>query len=116
MSVLTQESIPLVDLRAQFATLRAEVMAAIEEVASRASFIKGPYVATFEREFADFSQAPFCVGVANGTEALFLALKALGVSPGDEIITVPNTFTATAEAIVHAGRSPASSTSSPATI
>jgi len=106
MSVLTQESIPLVDLRAQFAALRSEVMAAIEEVATRASFIKGPYVATFEREFADFSQAPFCVGVANGTEALFLALKALGVSPGDEIITVPNTFTATAEAIVHAGAIP----------
>ena len=106
MSVVAGESVPLVDVKAQFAELRADIMAAIEQLAAEGSFIKGPYVEAFEREFATYCEAPFCVGVANGTEALFLALKALGVGPGDEVITVPNSFAATAEAIEHTGAHP----------
>jgi dTDP-4-amino-4,6-dideoxygalactose transaminase len=98
-----QARIPLVDLQAQYVGLREQMQAVFEEVASKASFIKGPYVAAFERSFAEFCGMPHSVGVANGTEALFLALKAVGLKPGDEVITVPNTFTATAEAIEHAG-------------
>jgi len=106
MNTITQTleaKIPLVDLQAQYVTLREEMVAVFEAVASKASFIKGPYVSAFEREFAEFTGAPYSIGTANGTEALFLALRALDLKPGDEVLTVPNTFTATAEAIEHAG-------------
>ena len=106
MTVVTGSRIPLVDLGAQFQTIRHEVLPAIEAVISRSAFIHGPYVAAFESEMAQFTQATHCVGAANGTEAIFVALKALGVKPGDEVITVANTFTATAEAIEWTGARP----------
>ncbi|MGE3272239.1 MAG: DegT/DnrJ/EryC1/StrS family aminotransferase, partial [Chloroflexota bacterium] len=103
MSVAAGSRIPLVDLGAQYQTIRSEVMAAIEAVVGRSAFIHGPFVAAFEAEFARFTGAEHCIGSANGTEAIFVALKALGVKPGDEVITVANTFTATAEAIEWTG-------------
>ena len=106
MSVAGSARIPLVDLGAQYQTIRAEVMAAIEAVIERSAFIHGPFVAAFEREMAEFARASHCIGSANGTEAIFVALKALGAGPGDEIITVANTFTATAEAIEWTGARP----------
>lgn len=99
-------SIPLVDLKAQYAAIKPEIQAAIGEVLESAQFINGPAVAEFERRFAEFCGAGFAVGVGNGTDALTLALKALGVGDGDEVITTANTFIATAEAIVAVGAAP----------
>jgi len=106
MSVAGSVRIPLVDLGAQYRTIREEIMPAIEAVIGSSAFIHGPFVAAFEREMAAFAHARHCVGPANGTEAIFVALKALGVKPGDEVITVANTFTATAEAIEWTGARP----------
>ena len=99
-------SIPLVDLKAQYAAIKPEIQAAIGEVLDSAQFINGPAVADFERRFAEFCGVGFAVGVGNGTDALTLALKALGVGDGDEVITAANTFIATAEAIVAVGAAP----------
>ena len=98
--------VPLVDLKTQYATIEAEVRAAMDEVLDSAQFINGPAVADFERRFAASCGAGFAVGVGNGTDALTLALKALGVGPGDEVITTANTFIATAEAVVAVGAAP----------
>jgi dTDP-4-amino-4,6-dideoxygalactose transaminase len=94
---------PFVDLRAQFAAIRNEVMAAIEAVMERQQFILGPEVELFEREMAAYIGAGAAVGCASGSDALLLALMALGIGPGDEVITTPFTFVATAAAIVRAG-------------
>src|SRR5262249_50596524 len=79
---------------------------AIAEVLSSGSFVGGVHVTRFEKAFADFCGAPHCVGVANGTDALELTLRALGIGPGDEVITAPMTVFATAEAIVNVGARP----------
>lgn len=100
------ETIPLVDLKAQYLTIKEEVLAAIQSVLERSSFILGEEVEQFEKEFAQSCRTSFAVGVANGTDALSLSLKALGIGQGDEVITVPNTAFATAEAILHAGAEP----------
>jgi dTDP-4-amino-4,6-dideoxygalactose transaminase len=106
MTIARGTRIPLVDLDAQYQTIRAEVLPALEAVMGQSAYIHGPFVAAFEREMASFAHAAHCVGSANGTEAIFVALKALGVKPGDEVITVANTFTATAEAIEWTGARP----------
>lgn len=106
MAVATGSRIPLVDLGAQFAAIRHEVLPAVEAVMARSAFIHGPYVDAFEREYAAFTHRAHAIGSANGTEAIFVTLKALGVRPGDEVITVANTFTATAEAIEWTGATP----------
>ena len=98
--------VPFVDLRAQYATIRAEIDAAVRAVLEHGSFVLGEDVAEFERTFAAFCGVREAVGVGNGTDALVLALTALGVRTGDEVITAANTFVATAEAIVHAGALP----------
>ncbi len=98
--------IPLVDLRAQYEAIKDEVDATIARVISRTSFIMGEEVEAFEKEFAAYCGAAHCVGCANGTDALELALRAVGVRSGDEVITVANTFIATAEAITSAGGRP----------
>jgi dTDP-4-amino-4,6-dideoxygalactose transaminase len=98
--------IPLVDLVAGYAAIRGEIDAAIAEVLGGASFIMGPHVAEFERRFAVWTGARRAVGVANGTEAVRLALLACGIGPGDEVITVADTFIATAEAISACGATP----------
>jgi dTDP-4-amino-4,6-dideoxygalactose transaminase len=96
-------TVPFVDLRAQYATIKPEIDAAIEEIVSTTAFIGGKAVASFEDAFASYIGAPHCVGVANGTEAIEIALRALGVGPGDEVIVPANTFIATAEAVTSAG-------------
>ena len=98
--------VPLVDLTAQFAPLKAEIMAAIEEVLDSMHLFLGPNNAAFEVEFAAYCRTRACVTVGNGTDALHLALRAAGVGPGDEVITVAHTFFATTEAIVLAGATP----------
>jgi dTDP-4-amino-4,6-dideoxygalactose transaminase len=98
--------IPFVDLRAQYQTIKSEVDTAMWEVIDACAFAGGPFVEAFEADFARFCGSKFAVGVSNGTEALWLALHALGIGPGDEVITVPNTFIATAEAISFCGARP----------
>jgi len=98
--------IPFVDLKTQFQTHRDEFMQAIEQVLQSAAFILGPDVSRFEKEFAAFVGSRFAVGVASGTDALHLALRAAGIGAGDEVITVTNTFYATTAAIELAGARP----------
>ena len=98
--------VPMVDLRAQYLRIQAEVDAAMQRVVSTTAFIKGEDCKLFEQEFAAWCGVPHAVGVANGTDALTLALKAYGVGPGDEVVTVANTFIATGEAILLNGAKP----------
>ena len=99
----TITSIPFVDLKAQYHSIKEEIDAAIAGVLNETAFIGGARVKSFEAAFAQYCGVDHCVGVANGTDALFIALKTLGVGPGDEVITVANTFVATSEAIKMAG-------------
>jgi len=99
-------TVPLVDVVAAWRGQRDELDAAIARVVSGGSFIGGPEVAAFERAMAEFCGVGWAVGVASGTAALHLGLLALGVGPGDDVVTVAHTFTATAEAIEHAGARP----------
>jgi dTDP-3-amino-3,4,6-trideoxy-alpha-D-glucose transaminase len=103
---VSRPRLPLVDLEAQYRTIEREVAAAIERVLERQIFIGGPETAAFEAEFARACEAPEAVAVSSGTTALELALKALGVGPGDEVITVSHTFFATVGAIVATGATP----------
>jgi dTDP-4-amino-4,6-dideoxygalactose transaminase len=98
--------IPLVNLQRQHDALRDEIRAAIDRVIERADFILGHEVTAFEQEFAAYCEAKHCIGVGNGLDALTLAIKGLGIGPGDEVITVANTFVATALAIQHTGATP----------
>lgn len=98
--------IPLVDLRAQFRSVEGEIGTAIARVMDHAGFILGEEVELFEREFASYVHAQCAVGVGSGTDALHLALRALEIGPGDEVITAPNSFIATALAISYAGAKP----------
>ncbi len=99
-------SIPLVDLRAQYASIKPEIDAAIAAVVDSAAFVMGPAVCEFETAFARFLECPHAVSCANGTDAIQVVLHALGVGAGHEVITVSNTFIATAEAITNAGATP----------
>ncbi len=99
-------NIPLVDLRAQQAEIANDIDAALAEVFATASFIGGPQVAAFERDYAAYIGADHCVGVANGTDALELALRAVGVTAGGEVVLPANTFIATAEAVSRIGATP----------
>ena len=96
-------NIPLVDLKAQYRSIQSEIDPVVAEVLGSCAFIGGPYVKSFEADFAAFCGAEYCVGVGNGTDALFIALKALGIGPGDEVITAANSFIATSEAITMTG-------------
>ena len=95
--------IPLVDLKAQYESIKDEIDAAIQEVIATSAFIGGPYVRAFEEAFATFCEVKHCIGVGNGTDALFIALKSLGIGVGDEVITAANSFIATSEAITATG-------------
>jgi dTDP-4-amino-4,6-dideoxygalactose transaminase len=101
-----RQQIPLVNLRRVNQIYRDEFRDAMLAVADEASFIQGPFVRRFEEAYASFVGAKHAVGVASGTDAVHLALRASGVGPGDEVITVANTFAATVEAITHAGATP----------
>jgi dTDP-3-amino-3,4,6-trideoxy-alpha-D-glucose transaminase len=98
--------VPFLELKSQYAAIKDEIDAAIARVLERAWFILGAELEAFEAEFAAACGANYCIGVGNGTEALHLALRALGVGPGDEIITVAHTFIATALAISWTGARP----------
>jgi dTDP-4-amino-4,6-dideoxygalactose transaminase len=98
--------VPYADLKGQYAALREDVLAALDRVGSKAAFILGEEVLEFEREFAAYCGVDHCVAVNSGTSALHLALLAVGVQAGDEVITTPNTFIATAEAISYTGARP----------
>ncbi len=98
--------VPLVDLKAQQAEVGDEVRLALDTVFENTAFVGGPQVAAFETEYAAFVGTAHCVGVANGTDALELALRAVGVSPGGEVVIPANTFIATAEAVSRIGAVP----------
>jgi len=98
--------IPLVDLKAQYQAIKEEIDRAMRRVVESTAFIMGPEVSAFEEAFAAYCEAQYAVGVGSGTAALFLALKACGIGPGDEVITTPFTFMATAETISQAGARP----------
>lgn len=99
----TTAAVPFLDLIAQHRPLEEELVAAFRRAIQSAGFVGGPEVAGFEREFAAYVGVPESVGVNSGTDALRFAYQALGIRPGDEVITVPNTFIATTEAITQAG-------------
>ena len=102
----TPESVPFLDLRRQYESIREDVLAAIARVCDSQSFILGPEVEALEREIATLTGADSAVGCASGTEALWLALVAAGVKPGDSVITTAFSFFASASAVVRAGATP----------
>lgn len=103
---VTHHDVAFVDLQAQMRAIRDEVDAAIGRVVDRSSYILGDEVAQFEQDYAMFCGTSHAVGVDSGTSALELIIRALGIGPGDEVITISNSFVASALAIVHAGATP----------
>jgi dTDP-4-amino-4,6-dideoxygalactose transaminase len=101
-----ESDVPFLDLPATHASLAEEILSAWEQILREGTFIGGSEVEAFENQFAGYLGAIQCVAVGNGTDALILALRAMGLRPGDEVITVPNTFIATVQAIVEAGGRP----------
>jgi dTDP-4-amino-4,6-dideoxygalactose transaminase len=106
MNVSATTVVPYFDLKAEYASLRDEVLAALDRVCRNASFILGEEVEAFEKQFAALCETKHCVALNSGTSALHLGLLALGVQHGDEVITTTNTFLATAEAISYCGARP----------
>lgn len=103
---MSNETIPFLDLPGQYRDLAHEIDPAVKRVMERCDFILGEAVSEFERTFAAYIGVPRCLGVGSGTDALQLALRALEIGPGDEVITVANTFIATVEAISYVGAQP----------
>ncbi len=103
---MNMNPIPLIDLEAAHAPIRDRLAEAVARVVTRGEFCGGIEVAGFERDFADYCGTRHAIGVGSGTDALWLALAALGVGPGDEVVTVSMTFFATAEAIARTGATP----------
>jgi dTDP-4-amino-4,6-dideoxygalactose transaminase len=100
------QKIPCLDLKRQHQALKPEIFAAFEKVYENTAFSGGPFVAEFEKGFAEYCGAKYCVGVSNGTTSLHLAMIVFGVGPGDEVIVPANTFIATAWGVSHAGATP----------
>ena len=96
-------NVVFVDLQAQYASIKSEIDKVISDVITQTAFIGGAHLQSFEAAFAQFCNVKHCVGVGNGTDAIFIALKALGIGQGDEVITVANSFIATSEAITATG-------------
>src|SRR5436190_1209039 len=105
-SAKPQMKVPFLDLKAHHAPLIDQFDRAIRKVIESSAFAGGPFVEEFEEEFAAYCGSLYAIGVGNGTDALWLTLMALGIGPGDEVITVPNTFFATAEAITYCRAQP----------
>lgn len=101
-----QMIVPFLDLKAHHEPMMDEINRAIRDVIGSSAFAGGPFVVDFESEFASYCDAAYAIGVGNGTEALWLSLLARGIGYGDEVITVPNTFMGTAEAITYCGARP----------
>jgi dTDP-4-amino-4,6-dideoxygalactose transaminase len=99
-------NIPFVDLKTQYLTLKSEIDAAIHSVIEKTAFIRGPHVEEFERSFASKYGVKHCVSCANGTDAIYIALKSIGIGPGDEVITVANSWISTSETITQTGAQP----------
>lgn len=99
-------SIPLLDLKAQYLAIKEEIDQAVLAVLDSSKFIFGPEMKTFEKEMAAYCQTNYAIAVGNGTDALVIALKACGIGPGDEVITSPFTFFASAESIAQVGAKP----------
>jgi dTDP-4-amino-4,6-dideoxygalactose transaminase len=99
-------NVPFLDLKAQYESIRSEIAEEIQQVLDNTAFAGGPFVKRFEEEFAFFCETKHAIGVGSGTEALWLALLAMGIGSGDEVITVPNTFIATGEAISYCPATP----------
>lgn len=91
--------VPFVDLKMQYNSIKEEIMEVINNVIGNSTFIGGSFVEKFESDFGQFCGVKYCIGVGNGTDAIFIALKMLGIGPGDEVITAANSFIATSEAI-----------------
>lgn len=106
MSQLVKQNVPMNDLKIQYAQIKSEIDAAMAAVVANTSFILGPQVAAFEQAWADYNDVKHCVGVSNGTDALKVALRALDVGAGDEVITTSFTFGATIETICELGARP----------
>ena len=102
---MTAPTVPFVDLHAQYLTLKGEIDAAIAEVLRTSAFIRGPFVSAFEREFAAAFGMPHCVSCANGTDSLYLAMRALGLEAGGEVIAPANSWISTTETVSQAGGS-----------
>jgi dTDP-4-amino-4,6-dideoxygalactose transaminase len=98
--------VPLLDLKTEYQQLRDQILPALDRVCEKSAFVLGEEVEQFEREFASYCEVKHCVALSSGTAALHLGLLALGVQPGDEVITSTNTFLATAEAITYCGARP----------
>jgi dTDP-4-amino-4,6-dideoxygalactose transaminase len=105
-AVTRAQPVPFLDLSAQYKSLESEWLAAIRETGSRGSFILGPHTQAFEKEFAEYVGVKHAIAVANGTDSLYLSLRALGIGKGDEVITTPFTFFASAETIDMVGATP----------
>jgi dTDP-4-amino-4,6-dideoxygalactose transaminase len=103
---MTPKKVPMVDLYAQYLTIRSDVNGAVNEVIRQSAFVGGSFVERFEAELAKYCKTDYAVGLNSGTDALFLSLWALGIRSGDEVITTPFTFFATAEAIIRLGAKP----------
>lgn len=104
--MLKEKNVPFVNLKAQHSAVASEVDQAIASVLERTAFILGPEVSRFEEAFANYCDSDHAIGVSSGTSALELAVRAFGIGPGDEVITVANTFIATALGITYAGATP----------
>lgn len=104
--MVVDRQIPFVDLHAQYHQIREDVRLGIDNALESMNLLLGPNVRAFETEFADYCRTSHAIGVANGTDALYLALRACGIGAGDEVITVSHSFLATAEAIVNVGAIP----------
>jgi dTDP-4-amino-4,6-dideoxygalactose transaminase len=100
---MTALPVPFVDLHAQYLTIKSEIDAAIAEVIRSSAFIRGPHVQRFEEDFAAATGSAHCVSCANGTDSLYIAMKALGVQPGDEVLAPAHSWISTTETITQAG-------------
>ena len=95
--------IPLVNLNLQYNTIKSEINRAIKDVINKSAFIKGEYVDKFERKFSKALNSKYCISCGNGTDALYITLKSLGIGNGDEVITVANSWISTSESITQTG-------------